>query len=81
MIKATAPYMFILLMTMLGLATAASPTTPLMTASIIRDATVLEYTPDFTDLYIIEIQYKGKSVLIYCNSSACYKNRSKSLLA
>ncbi len=80
MIKATAPYFLIILTVVFGFIYTPKAT-QLMSASIIRDATVLEYTPDFTDLYIIQIQYKGKSVRIYCNSSSCYKQRNKSFLA
>lgn len=80
--KEAAPYLFIAMLVLLGFSYAAkSQPAPIMSASVIRDATVLEYTPDFTDLYIIQIQYKGKSVRIYCNSSSCYKQRNKSLFA
>lgn len=80
MLKATAPYFLIIVVTALSFLLAPR-TTPQTSLSVIRDATVLEYTPDFTDLYIIQIQYKGKPVRIYCNASSCYKQRSKSLLA
>lgn len=80
MIKVTAPYLLLLFTLMIG-STHTTRTTPQLSASVIRDATVLESTPNFTDLYIIQIQSKGKSVLIYCNLTSCYKQRSDSLIA
>ncbi|PHS63236.1 MAG: hypothetical protein COB09_13525 [Thalassobium sp.] len=42
-------------------------------ASFIRNATFLERTPEFTDLYIIQTSDKGRQIVIYCNSAYCYK--------
>lgn len=42
-------------------------------ASMIRNATFLERTPEFTDLYIIKTWDNGRHIVIYCNSSYCYK--------
>lgn len=82
MFKATAPYLITILSVLFGYPCAVALHSPeLISASVVRDATVLESTPDFTDLYLIQIQYKGKPVQIYCNSTTCYKQRSESLLA
>lgn len=79
MIKTTAPYLLLILTLLLGLPDTA-PASLLLSSSFIRDATVLESTPNFTDLYIIHIHSKGKPVLIYCNLTTCYKQRSNSLI-
>ncbi|MAY14653.1 MULTISPECIES: hypothetical protein [Thalassolituus] len=42
-------------------------------ASLIRNATFMEKTPEFTDLYIIQTSDKGRQIVIYCNSAYCYK--------
>lgn len=42
-------------------------------ANFIRNATFLERTPEFTDLYIIQTSDKGRQIVIYCNSEYCYK--------
>lgn len=39
----------------------------------IHNATFIERTPDFTDLYIIQTPDKGRLITIYCNASYCYK--------
>ena len=80
MFKPAAPYLLLILTVLIGLSQ-APPTAAWLSASVIRDATVLESTPNFTDLYIIQIQSKGKPVLIYCNLTSCYKQRSNSLVA
>jgi hypothetical protein len=43
------------------------------TAQLIRNATFIERTPEFTDLYIIHTHDKGRQIVIYCNASYCYK--------
>ena len=48
-----------------------------LVANLIRNATFLEVTPEFTDLYIIETQDKGREILIYCNTAYCYKYRGQ----
>ena len=49
----------------------------MLVANLIRNATFLEVTPEFTDLYIIETQDKGREILIYCNTAYCYKYRGQ----
>lgn len=44
-----------------------------MMAQQIHNATFMERTPEFTDLYIIQTPDKGRQITIYCNSSHCYK--------
>ena len=46
-------------------------------ASMIRNATFLERTPEFTDLYIIKTWDKGRQIVIYCNSTYCYKRNGQ----
>lgn len=41
----------------------------------IHNATFMERTPDFTDLYIIQTPDKGRLITIYCNASYCYKRQ------
>ena len=41
----------------------------------IMDATNMEYSPDYTDLYLIEAFDKSRFIRIYCNASSCYKLR------
>ncbi|MCA6062794.1 hypothetical protein [Thalassolituus marinus] len=49
-------------------------------ASLIRNATFLERTPEFTDLYIIKTWDKGRHIVIYCNSAYCYKQRGHKVM-
>lgn len=49
-------------------------------ASLIRNATFLERTPEFTDLYIIKTWDKGRHIVIYCNSAYCYKQRGHKIM-
>jgi len=44
-------------------------------AQQIHNATFMERTPDFTDLYVIQTPDKGRLITIYCNASYCYKRR------
>ena len=44
-------------------------------AQQIHNATFMERTPEFTDLYIIQTPDKGRLITIYCNASYCYKRR------
>lgn len=48
-------------------------------ASMIRNATFLERTPEFTDLYIIKTWDKGRQITIYCNSAYCYKSSGQAV--
>lgn len=41
----------------------------------IYDATFIETTPDFTDLYMIMTRDKARPVTIYCNVRSCYRQR------
>ncbi len=41
----------------------------------IHNATFMERTPEFTDLYIIQTPDKGRLITIYCNASYCYKRQ------
>lgn len=80
--KVTAPYLFAFCVVHFCAVPAitAAATTPML-ASVVRDATLLEHTPNFTDLYIIRILHKRKPVRILCNASSCYKQRSQFLIA
>ncbi len=49
-------------------------------ASLIRNATFLEKTPEFTDLYIIQTSDKGRQIVIYCNSAYCYKRNGHMMM-
>ena len=55
----------------------ASSTMPFsaVASNRILDATQMEYSPDFTDLYLIETPDRSRLIKIYCNSSSCYKVR------
>lgn len=53
--------------------TAKNSETGAVMAQQIHNATFMERTPDFTDLYIIQTPDKGRQITIYCNSSHCYK--------
>lgn len=46
-----------------------------LVAQHIQNATFMERTPDFTDLYIIQTPDKGRLITIYCNASHCYKRQ------
>lgn len=41
----------------------------------IYDATFMDITPDFTDLYMIMTRDKAQPVTIYCNSRSCHRQR------
>lgn len=47
----------------------------------IRNATFMERSPEFTDLYLIRTPDNGRQIVIYCNSSACYRLRPQALHA
>ena len=51
------------------------------TAQLIRNATFMERTPEFTDLYIIHTHDKGRQIVIYCNASYCYKQIGHTVMA
>ncbi|MAD45707.1 MAG: hypothetical protein CMI02_19515 [Oceanospirillaceae bacterium] len=51
-----------------------------LATNLIRNATFMEVTPEFTDLYIIETQDKGREIVIYCNSAYCYKHRGQAVV-
>ena len=48
---------------------------PLLAADTIRDATRMEHSPDFTDLYLIESEDRFRQIQVYCNVGGCYKLR------
>jgi len=50
-----------------------------VTADTIRDATRMEHSPDFTDLYLIESEDRFRQIQVYCNSGGCYKLRGATL--
>lgn len=50
-------------------------------AGMIRNATFMERSPEFTDLYLIRTPDNGRQIVIYCNSSACYRLRTQALHA
>ncbi|MFT4765740.1 MAG: hypothetical protein ACI9OH_002854 [Oleispira sp.] len=45
-------------------------------ASEIYSAAFNDISPGFDDLYVIKTQDKGREIIIYCNTTYCYKNRS-----
>lgn len=45
-------------------------------ASQIYSAAFNDISPGFDDLYIIKTQDKGREIIIYCNTTYCYKNRN-----
>lgn len=46
------------------------------TAHRVQDATRMEQSPDFNDLYLIEAHDRFRMIHIYCSASSCQKNRS-----
>lgn len=51
------------------------------TTSLIRDATFMERSANYTDLYLIQTPNKGRSIIIYCNTSYCYRQRAQQFFA
>jgi hypothetical protein len=45
-------------------------------ASQIYSAAFNDISPSFDDLYVIKTQDKGREIIIYCNTTYCYKNRN-----
>lgn len=45
-------------------------------ASQIYSAAFNDISPAFDDLYVIKTQDKGREIIIYCNTTYCYKNRN-----
>ncbi len=45
-------------------------------ASQIYSAAFNDISPRFDDLYVIKTQDKGREIIIYCNTTYCYKNRN-----
>jgi hypothetical protein len=45
-------------------------------ASQIYSAAFNEVSPAFDDLYVIKTQDKGREIIIYCNTTYCYKNHN-----
>ncbi len=45
-------------------------------ASQIYSAAFNDVSPGFDDLYVIKTQDKGREIIIYCNTTYCYKNRN-----
>lgn len=54
---------------------------PLIATGMIRSATFMERSPEFTDLYQIQTSDKGRQIFIYCNSSYCYRQRNQTVNA
>jgi hypothetical protein len=48
-------------------------------ASQIYSAAFNDISPGFDDLYVIKTQDKGREIIIYCNTTYCYKNRNNVL--
>ncbi|ASP40561.1 hypothetical protein CHH28_18645 [Bacterioplanes sanyensis] len=44
-------------------------------AQTVQDASLLERTREFTDLYLIHTRDKGRNIIIYCGSHSCYKSK------
>ncbi len=49
---------------------------PQVLASQIYSAAFNDISPGFDDLYVIKTQDKGREIIIYCNTTYCYKNRN-----
>jgi NADH:ubiquinone oxidoreductase subunit E len=45
-------------------------------ASQVYSAAFNDVSPGFDDLYVIKTQDKGREIVIYCNTTYCYKNRN-----
>ena len=45
-------------------------------ASQIYSTAFNDVSPGFDDLYVIKTQDKGREIVIYCNTTYCYKNRN-----
>jgi hypothetical protein len=45
-------------------------------ASQIYSAAFNDISPGYDDLYVIKTQDKGREIVIYCNTTYCYKNRN-----
>lgn len=60
---------------------AVSSDLQMQAAGMIRNATFMERSPEFTDLYLIRTPDNGRQIVIYCNSSACYRLRTQALHA
>lgn len=54
----------------------AHPSTSHLLASQIYSAAFNDVSPGFDDLYVIKTQDKGREIVIYCNTTYCYKNRN-----
>lgn len=54
----------------------AYPSTSHLLASQIYSAAFNDVSPGFDDLYVIKTQDKGREIVIYCNTTYCYKNRN-----
>ena len=52
------------------------PSAGSLLASQIYSAAFNDVSPGFDDLYIIKTQDKGREIIIYCNTTYCYKNRN-----
>lgn len=48
---------------------------PRVAGDTIRDATRMEHSPDFNDLYLIQAEDRFRQIHVYCNSGGCYKLR------
>ena len=45
----------------------------------VQDASLFERTREFTDLYIIHTQDKGRQIIIFCGAQSCYKSKPPTL--
>ncbi|WP_221799014.1 hypothetical protein [Oceanobacter mangrovi] len=69
------PAGLILMISLVTPMTQPQPQPSSLLANRIMDATQMEYSPEFTDLYLIETADRFRSIQIYCNASSCYKVR------
>ncbi len=71
----------LLLQDMASVTSIQSTQPDLLAGGMIRSATFMERSPEFTDLYQIQTPDKGRQIVIFCNSSYCYRHRSQTLNA
>lgn len=79
--KATIPLVALMVLLLSSAEFANNNTNERMAAAgSIRNATFMERSPNFTDLYLIQTSDKGRRILIYCNSVSCYKPRNQTTM-
>ncbi len=69
---------FFTCLTLVAIAATTTLNTPddvRLAGDIIRDATQMEHSPEFTDLYLIETEDHFRQIHVYCNAGGCYKLR------